>query len=181
MLRAIFLLLALAAAAPARAQTCFGSVHLQFSEATGRGRLRVLPARDLAVTAEYFLGDGNGLLTAEQARRDPAVSADGTEVLRTATRGTTTRRRLPRLIGSGSTVRVATGCGLALVHLRITYRRRVMTLDVYRAPDHVATGFDAPVPFREGRYVVDFWTSARLSTGGSPDVYAASAVRPAGP
>lgn len=181
MIRATVLLLVLAATAPARAQTCFGSVRLQFSEATSRGGPRVLAARDLAVTAEYFLGDPNGLLTAEQARRDPAVSADGTASLSTRARGTRTSRSLPRLTASGSTVRVATGCGLALVHLRITYRRRVMTLDVYRAPDHVATEFDAPIPFREGRYIVDFWTSPRLSTGGSPDVYSVSAIQPAAP
>ena len=159
--------LALLACSPAAAQTCGGSLRLEFSEAKGRGSPRVLRARDLAVTAAYFLGDPNGLLTADEARRDATVEADGTEALGAGA----------RLSAAGSAVRVRTGCGLALVHLRIQRGRRTMTLDVYRAPDHVPAQLDAPVPFRAGRHVLDLWTARRVSTGGSPYVYSAAAVR----
>lgn len=166
----LLLTVALLAVSPAAAQTCGGSLRLEFSEAKGRSSPRVLRARDLDVTAAYFLGDPNGLLTADEARRDPAIDADGTEALGAGA----------RLSASGAAVRVRTGCGLALLHLRIRRGQRTMTLDVYRAPDHVPTALDAPIPFRPGRYVLDLETARRVSEGGSPRVYSASAVRPAG-
>ena len=163
----------LLAAAPAAAQTCGGSLRLEFSEEhPGRRAPTAVPARRLAVTAEAFLGDPNDLVTADAARRDPDIEAEPAERLGAALGS--------RLSTNGTAVRVRTGCGLALVHLRVKLRRSVMTLDMYRAPDHVATELDAAVPFRPGRFVLDLWTARRVSSGGSPYVYSASAVQRAG-
>ena len=152
---------------PSAAQTCGGSVRIGFAESRG-GVLQTLPVRSLGVTAAFFTSDVSvGTPTAAEARRDPAVDADGTERL----------GEPGRLSARGPDLHARTGCGLALLHLRLRRGRDTMTLDVYRPHSHAPSRLDAPVLFRPGRYVLDLGAARRVSTGGSPHVFAASAVR----
>lgn len=151
----------------AAAQTCSGSVRIGFADSRS-GVLQMLPAQSLGVSAAFFTSDASaGTPTAAEARRDPAVEADGTERLGGP----------GRLSAQGGELHVRTGCGLALLHLRLTRGRDTMTLDVYRPHAHAPSRLDAPVLFRPGRYVLDLGTAQRVSTGGTPYVFSARVVR----
>lgn len=156
----------------AQAQTCAGALWLEFYdvdyEDSPSGRY-VIPLRSLDLTAEYFHGETTGLPTADEARRDPALELRGRDVLNGHS----------RLYAAGTEVAVAPRCTLALLHLEIEYRRETMTLDVYRVPDHIGLRLDGPIPFRPGRYVLDFETAGRIANPWQEHVYAADAIRPA--
>lgn len=162
----------LLASGAVQAQTCAGVLWLEFYDVDYEDRPAgryVIPVRSLGLVAEYYHGAADGMPTAEEARQDPALALRDREEL----------RAFSRLYVGGTEVGVAPRCALALLHLEIEYRHETMTLDLYRIPDHIGLRLDGPIPFRPGRYVLDFATARQF--GNPPEhVYAADAVRPAG-
>ncbi len=167
--RLLWLLLALTAAAPSQAQTCAGVLDLTFVDPTSSARpLPEVHIREVDVRAQF-------LTVPVPAGTHPA--ADDLPMARSR------RAHLPAYgdaYVSGTVLSLAPRCGTTLLHLVLEYHHETMTLDLYHVPSHVPLAFDAPVPFRPGRFVFDFRATDRTGLRDGYRVYPASATRRAG-
>lgn len=159
-------LLTLLAAVPSQAQTCSGVLNLTFVDPTTTARPRPeVHIQEVDVRAQF--------LTARiPAGTTPAASAVSAAQSRTA--------HLPAYgdaYVNGTVLSLAPECGTSLLHLTLVYHHQTMTLDLYHVPSHVPLAFDAPLPFRAGRFVFDFDAAERVGSRNGLRVYPAGAVR----
>lgn len=163
MSRFLWPLITLLVAAPAGAQTCLGVLRLTFAGPVTSARPRPLVAiRDLDVRARFLTAS----IPAGTTPVAGSVSGEGSRTVRP--RADT--RHAP------TTLLLSPECGTTLLHLVLVYRRRTMTLNLYNVPDHIGLNLDAPVPFRSGRFVLDFDAAQEVGH----HVFSAADIRPAG-